>query len=126
MHILDKHLTKLHGKERFGAHIGSRVGALWAAVEVEAKKKGRDLYLELVRGSAGPGNLELVDPEKPERPGKMIGILKSETLVYRLPDTIKVYDNGEEVTSERGGFWITTETFDPYHMLCDGLPPAAK
>jgi hypothetical protein len=33
-----------------------------------------------------------------------------------------VDSDGDEIPSASGGFWMTTETFDPYHLVCDGLP----
>lgn len=53
-----------------------------------------------------------------------IVILKPDTIVARLPDTFEVTgpSTGEVIRSERDGFWITVESIDPYHVVCDGLP----
>ena len=106
MHILDKHLNKLYGKNRsltFGRP-GRRIGRAWAAVKVEAKYKGTTCWLELV-------------------PGEIV-VLKADATVYELPDDILVLDpeTSEPIPSCRGRFLITAETFDPYHLICDGWP----
>lgn len=111
MHILDKHLNKLYGKDRGSmAHLqpGRRVGAPWAAVTVEVKSKGKDRWLEIVPGE--------------------VCVLKSDALVMELPVDIPVRapDEDEPIRPARGVFLISTETFDPYHLVCDGWPDPQK
>jgi hypothetical protein len=70
------------------------VGRQWAAVTVRVEK----------------GSLIV-------QPG--IGVLKPETLVFPVPDTVLVQGPDGEVIRPSGRFMITTETFDPYHLVID-------
>lgn len=48
-----------------------------------------------------------------------ICILKADALISKLPDGVRIYDpNGKEVTPT-GSFYITTESFDPFHIVTD-------
>lgn len=52
-----------------------------------------------------------------------IGVLRRDAMVAPLPKEIEVVDeDGERIAPERG-FYITTGSLDPYHLLTDGLPP---
>lgn len=52
-----------------------------------------------------------------------IDIVKAGATLAPLPDRIKVVSSeGDVLRPERGRFYITTETIDPYHLICDGLP----
>lgn len=46
-------------------------------------------------------------------------LINPDTKFTRLPEDIKVVDHhGEEIPAMRG-FWISTESIDPYHILID-------
>ena len=71
----------------------------YAAVMVEAKRKGGVVVLTVAPGS--------------------IFIAKADVLVVPLPKRMRVVDpEGNEIEPARG-FAITTETFDPCHGLFD-------
>lgn len=70
------------------------LGRQWAAVTVRVEK----------------GAL-IVQPE--------ISVIKPETLVFPLPDRVLVKGPDGKVIKPSGRFMITTETFDPYHLLLD-------
>ena len=62
-----------------------------------------------------------------ERKGKTLRIipeqfhiLKHDVYVAELPEDFKVLSPlGDEVVPPSSGYWITTETFDPYHAVLD-------
>ena len=74
------------------------IGKPWACVTVRAEGK----RLVVVPGS--------------------IGVLKSDALVMPLPLEIEVCEEGGWRIRPERKFYITTETFDPYHALTDGCP----
>jgi hypothetical protein len=48
-----------------------------------------------------------------------------DTQVAKLPEDVTVCaPDGTSLQSSFGGFYVTTETLDPYHIVCDGLPGA--
>lgn len=52
-------------------------------------------------------------------------ILCMDTQVAKLPEDVTVCaPDGTSLQSSFGGFYVTTETLDPYHIVCDGLPGA--
>lgn len=88
-----------------------RVGYLrrpLAAVTVRAAKKGKDRVL-IVQTSD-----EVKHP---------IGVLKVGVTLAPLPSGVKVLDDEGEPIAPSHGFWVTTETLDPYHMLIDAEDP---
>lgn len=50
-----------------------------------------------------------------------IHAIKASTPMLPFDGTVLDQD-GKEIRPERGSFWITAETLDPFHLLCDGLP----
>jgi hypothetical protein len=62
-----------------------------------ARGRGKDGTLEVV-----PGSVAVMDAE-----------------VVRLPDGVMVVGPGGEVIAPTWGFWVTTESIDPYHLLTD-------
>lgn len=50
-----------------------------------------------------------------------IGILRSDVQIARLPERFKVIgEDGIEVKPSKGkAFWITVESMDPYHAVCE-------
>lgn len=50
-------------------------------------------------------------------------VLKLGIGVWPLPDRVKVFNpEGEEIKPEHK-FWVTTETFNPYHIVLDTDQP---
>ncbi|MFB5269350.1 hypothetical protein ACE41H_21560 [Paenibacillus enshidis] len=48
-----------------------------------------------------------------------VSILKEETKITKLPSAYPVVDSEGYLIKPSGQFYITTETFDPYHMVID-------
>ena len=72
----------------------------WAAVSVEVLKGGK--ILQVKTGS--------------------ICVIKSDAMIVPLPKTIRVVSDEGEESTPTWGFWVTTETFDPWHLLLDLNP----
>ena len=51
-----------------------------------------------------------------------IFVIKPDARVSRLPDRFTVLDTDGNRITPLGEFWINTESFDPYHALCDVDP----
>lgn len=53
--------------------------------------------------------------------GSGLSVLHADTRIAPLPDRLKVVgEDGEEIKPTRGSrFWITTETIDPMHVVCE-------
>ena len=50
-----------------------------------------------------------------------IVVLKRDALISRVPSTMTVVAEDDQpiAASPGSAFWITTETFDPYHVVCE-------
>ena len=49
-----------------------------------------------------------------------IVVARADALFYPLPDHCKVFRDGKEIKPSKGKrFWVSTETFDPYHMILE-------
>lgn len=80
-------------------HSERAVGQAWAAVKVER------------------------DGERLTVASDSIQVLKGDTRLVPLPDRFRVVDSKGRSVKPSVAFYITTETFDPFHLLTDGLPP---
>lgn len=69
----------------------------WGAVEVQVLKGGKTLQVKT--GS--------------------ICVIKADALIIPLPKGIRVVSDEGEAIEPTWGFWVTTETFDPWHLLID-------
>jgi hypothetical protein len=47
-------------------------------------------------------------------------VLKMGTPLLRLPDDVRVLGQDDRIIKPSRGFYITLETFDPYHAVVDG------
>lgn len=80
---------------------GFSVGRERAAVRVEAiRKNGKYIELRVVPGS--------------------LCVIKPDAIVAPIPESLSVVDtDGNPIQAERQ-FFISTESFDPYHLVIDG------
>lgn len=47
-------------------------------------------------------------------------LLKPDVEIAPMPQRLHVLDErGKPIPASSGEFWISTETFDPYHAVCD-------
>lgn len=62
----------------------------------------------------------VVDVREDEDAESPLIILKHDVQVAPLPDRVKVFDPIENKQIKPSGrFFVSTETFDPYHVVCD-------
>ena len=73
-----------------------------AAVKVRFTRKARERVLTVEHG--------------------FVAILGHDAIIAPLPkDVVVVTEDGEAIEASRG-FWVTIETFDPWHLLMDFEP----
>jgi|WetSurMetagenome_2_1015567.scaffolds.fasta_scaffold11132_2 hypothetical protein len=66
-----------------------------------------------------------VEPHKRREPRKLVVesgvfVLKAnDVALVPLPEDVVVMSKGGEVLKPTWGFWVSVETFDPYHVLTD-------
>lgn len=72
------------------------IGRPHAAVQVERVNKGK---YKIIPGS--------------------ISILRPDTIIVELPDSIQIIDEDGEEIKAVNNFYISTSTIDPYHMVLD-------
>lgn len=52
-----------------------------------------------------------------------VQFINLDTLMLQLPETVSVHASDGTVIT--GAFWITSETFDPFHLIVDALDGAS-
>jgi len=88
------------------------LGSDRARFERAVGKKHAAVYVRVVARDT----LQLACPPRVEFP---IGALKADALIVLLPKTIKVLDPDGKIIKPSRQFYITTESFDPWHLLTD-------
>jgi len=91
------------------AHLLKRAEAQWPAW---ASRPLAAVRVKVV--SLRPRVLE-IDPD-PDAP---IVLIRTDTLLALLPKDVVVQSPDGDVCPAHGRFFITTESFDPYHLLID-------
>lgn len=74
----------------------------YACVKVQTVRVGRKVQLQIV-------------------PENSIFVMKVDTGLRQLPKDIPIVGPDGEVCAASGEFFVTTETFDPYHLVIDAL-----
>jgi hypothetical protein len=90
--------TPLHFITQFGSVRGDVVGKPWACVTVRVERSRRPCTLRIQEG---------------------IFVLKHDTLIVPLPDGVVVLQPDGKRCKPTGRFYVTTESFDPCHLLTD-------
>lgn len=87
----------MHFLKRDELYGGIRTSKPWAAVQVRIE-----------RGS--PRTLTI-------QPG--VSVLKVDVMLIPLPENVRVVDGDGNAVVASHRFWVTTESFDPFHLLLD-------
>jgi len=82
------------------------------------KKDARSRYFVMWRPYACV-TVEVLGKKKLKAVPGSIAFLKSDARLVALPEDVIVVDDKGNVIEPSRGFFITTETFDPYHAIID-------
>jgi len=89
--------------------LGARARELY---ERAVGKRHAAVYVRVVARDT----LQLDCPENQKFP---IVVLKADALIVPLPEKIRVLDPDGKILKPSRRFYITTESFDPWHLLTD-------
>lgn len=86
--------------------------------------RAAELWGEVLAQDAAPAiRVRRTGPNQLELAAAGIHFVWKGTRVAPLPDRVKVVNvEGEVVRPSRGRFYITLDTEDPEHVICDGRP----